>query len=193
MAHETPLSVIAFQKTDGSTGELSIHDIEAIHDVEGSVNTTNLANGAVHTEDISSQAVTSDKLANNAVNTINVVDHAITKNKLSTDITEEWDSASFDIDSMKTTLDGAIKYAGSVQGIGLDWNTIVNPGMYIANGRSQLDGHKNAPYTTSDGILVVYRASVYIIQEFKTGSNIAERASRNSGASWSEWKRIALS
>ena len=99
MSHETPLSTIVFQKTDGSTGELAIHDTDAIHNETGSVNSDNIATGAVKTEDIASQAVTSDKLANNAVNTVNIVDHAITKDKIAKDITDAWDSASEDISS----------------------------------------------------------------------------------------------
>lgn len=89
MAHETPLSTIVFQKTDGSTGELAVHDSDALHNETGSVSTDNIATGAVHTEDIAGQAVTSDKLANNAVTTTTINNKAVTKAKLADEVTTE--------------------------------------------------------------------------------------------------------
>lgn len=83
MSHEMPLSTIVFQKPNGETGELNVHDTDAIHNEEGSVTSTNLAASAVHTEDIASQAVTSDKLADNSVQTANIENGAVTEDKLS--------------------------------------------------------------------------------------------------------------
>lgn len=92
MTHTTPLSTIVFQKPDGTSGELDVHDNEAIHDEASSVKETNIANGAVTTDKIANNAVTTTKIANGAVDTINVADGAITKDKLDNEITEYWDS-----------------------------------------------------------------------------------------------------
>lgn len=94
MTHTTPLSTIVFQKPDGTSGELDVHDNEAIHDEASSVKETNIANGAVTTDKIANNAVTTTKIANGAVDTINVADGAITKDKLDNEITEYWDSQS---------------------------------------------------------------------------------------------------
>lgn len=84
MSHETPLSNIVFQKPDGSTGELDIHDAQALHDVEGSVDSSNLAEHSVHEDDIAPGAVTSDKIA----------DGAVGRDQLDPEFVESWDSLS---------------------------------------------------------------------------------------------------
>lgn len=84
MSHETPLTTVVFQKPDGTTGELDIHDGEAIHDVENSVDASNITPGSV----------TNDKLSDDAVDSVNIVNGAVTKDKLSEGLQEDWDSLS---------------------------------------------------------------------------------------------------
>lgn len=99
MSHEMPLSTIVFQKPNGETGELNVHDTDAIHNEEGSVTSTNLAASAVHTEDIASQAVTSDKLADNAVQTANIENGAVTEDKLSQEFRDSISPTRYDLPS----------------------------------------------------------------------------------------------
>lgn len=80
MAHETPLSNIVFQRPDGTTGELSVHDTESLHNDVASVKESNIANGAVVAEKIADGAITSSKIE----------DGAITSDKVSTDF---WSSS----------------------------------------------------------------------------------------------------
>lgn len=92
MAHEIPLSILTFERKDGTTGQLDLHDTESLHDVEGSVKETNIAANAVNTAKIADQAVTTAKLANKAVTTATIADGAVGKEQLSPEVNEAWDS-----------------------------------------------------------------------------------------------------
>ena len=83
MSHETPLSIVAFQKPDGTAGELDLHDRESIHNVDSSVKESNIAAGAVTSGKLAAGAVTAEKLADDAVTTEAIADGAVTEDKLS--------------------------------------------------------------------------------------------------------------
>lgn len=85
MSHETPLSTIVFQKPDGSTGDLAVHDDEALHEIPA---------GSVDSENIAASAITTPKLADGAVTEEKLDDGSVTLSKLSEEMQESWDSIS---------------------------------------------------------------------------------------------------
>lgn len=85
MAHETPLSSIVFQKPNGETGELELHDSESLHGI---------SDGSITADKIAADAITSEKIADGAVNMEHIADGSISEDKLSRELKEAWDSQS---------------------------------------------------------------------------------------------------
>lgn len=68
----------------GTTVKVPFHDAEALHDEDGAVKSSNIADSAV----------TEGKLADGAVTVDSIADGAVTMEKLGEDVTEAWDSQS---------------------------------------------------------------------------------------------------
>ena len=101
MAHDANLlSKLVFQRTDGSTGTLELHDDDSMHEGDGIIKTSLLANGAVTTIKLDDEAVTEEKVA----------DGAITKEKLSEEMQKDWDSISHELQRFR--VQDAINVSG---------------------------------------------------------------------------------
>lgn len=76
------LAHVAFQRADGSTGVLDIHDEHAIPDEPNAIDSENLASGAV----------VNGKVAPDAITEVELADGAVSEEKLSPEMQEAWDS-----------------------------------------------------------------------------------------------------
>ncbi len=95
MAHnDAVISKMVFQKPDGVTGSLEVHDGDALHGIDGVVTTDLIADKAVTNGKIAEDAVTSAEIAEGAVGTGEIADGVITVDKFSPELKEVWDSKS---------------------------------------------------------------------------------------------------
>lgn len=76
------LAHVAFQRPDGSTGVMDIHDEHAIPNEPDVIDSENLVSGAV----------INGKVAPDAITEVELADGAVTKDKLSPEMQEDWDS-----------------------------------------------------------------------------------------------------
>lgn len=92
--HNAPITHIAFQRADGTTGVLDIHDESSMHDAPDVVKAENITDGAVGNGKIAPKSVTEAELADGSVTTAVIADGAVTIGKLSPEMQESWDSIS---------------------------------------------------------------------------------------------------
>lgn len=104
------LAHVAFQRPDGSTGVMDIHDEHAIPNEPDVIDSENLVSGAV----------INGKVAPDAITEVELADGAVTKDKLSPEMQEDWDSLCH----------------GKIEGVSLTadfggWRDVVFPRTYL--------------------------------------------------------------
>ena len=107
--HNAPITHIAFQRADGTTGVLDIHDESSMHDAPDVVKAENITDGAVGNGKIAPKSVTEAELADGSVTTAVIADGAVTIGKLSPEMQESWDSISQNQESISKELDTRVR------------------------------------------------------------------------------------